>query len=125
MIAQSVHTTGRRIVPLITHKQEGKMRMLMHVKFPHKEFNAATRDGSIEKKMKRILEDAKPEAVYFTEYDGRRGAIIIVDIQDPSRVPALAEPWFLTFKADLSFHIVMSPEDLGRAGLEALGKKWA
>lgn len=100
------------------------MRMLMHVKFPHKEFNAATRDGSIEKKMKRILEDAKPEAVYFTEYDGRRGAIIIVDIQDPSRVPALAEPWFL-FGADVSFHVVMTPEDLGRAGLEALGKKWA
>ena len=66
----------------------------------------------------------KPEAVYFTEYDGRRGAIVIVDITDPSRIPALAEPWFLSFNADVSSHIVMSPEDLDRAGLDALGKQW-
>ncbi len=50
---------------------------------------------------------------------------MIVDVADPSKVPALAEPWFLSFNADVTFHIVMSPEDLGRAGLDALGKKWA
>ena len=75
--------------------------------------------------IERILAETKPEAVYFTEYDGRRGAIMIVDVADPSKVPALAEPWFLSFNADVTFHIVMSPEDLGRAGLDALGKKWA
>jgi hypothetical protein len=101
------------------------MRMLVHVKFPHEPFNAAVRNGSAGKTIERILADTKPEAVYFTEYDGRRGAIMIVDIVDPSRIPALAEPWFLSFSADVSAHIVMSPEDLGRAGLDALGKKWA
>jgi hypothetical protein len=64
-------------------------------------------------------------AVYFTEYDGRRGAIMIVDVADPSKVPTLAEPWFLSFNADVTFHIVMNPEELGRAGLDAIGKKWA
>jgi hypothetical protein len=39
-------------------------------------------------------------------------------------VPALSEPFFLAFGADVHFHIVMSPEDLGRAGLDALGSKW-
>jgi len=101
------------------------MRMLVHVKLPHEPFNAAVRDGSAGKTMERILGEIKPEAVYFTEYDGHRGAIMIVDVADPSRVPALSEPWFLAFNADVSFHIVMSPEDLGRSGLEALGKKWA
>ncbi len=101
------------------------MRMLMQVKIPHKEFNAAVKDGSVNGKVKRILEETKPEAVYFTEYDGRRGAIMIVDLADPSGVPALAEPWFLSFNADVEFHIVMSPEDLGRGGLDAIGKKWA
>ena len=72
-----------------------------------------------------ILEDTKPEAVYFTEYNGRRGAIMIVDVAEPSKVPALAEPWFLSFNADVEVHIVMSPDDLGRAGLDAIGKKWA
>ena len=101
------------------------MRMLIHVKIPHDPFNSAVRDGSAGKTLERILAETKPEAVYFTEYDGRRGAIMIVDIADPSRIPALAEPWFLSFNADVSAHVVMSPEDLGRAGLDALGKQWA
>ena len=101
------------------------MRMLLNVKFPHEEFNRAVRDGSIGNKMRRILEDIKPEAVYFTEQRGQRGAILIVDVIDPSKVPALAEPWFLTFNADVEFHIVMKPEELQKAGLEELGKKWS
>ena len=100
------------------------MRMLLHAKIPHKEFNAAVRDGSAEKKMKQILEATKAEAVYFTEFDGRRGAILIININDPSEVPKFAEPWFLSFNADVQFHIAMTPEELGRAGLEKLGKKW-
>jgi hypothetical protein len=99
--------------------------MLLHAKIPHKEFNAAVRDGSAEKKMKQILEETKAEAVYFTEYDGERGAILIININDPSEVPKFAEPWFLSFNADVQFHIAMTPEELGRAGLEKLGKKWS
>lgn len=30
-----------------------------------------------------------------------------------------------TFNAEVEFHIVMSPEDLERAGLDELGKKWS
>jgi hypothetical protein len=101
------------------------MRMLLHAKIPHKEFNAAVRDGSAEKKMKQILEETKAEAAYFTEYDGERGAILIININDPSEVPKFAEPWFLSFNADVEFHIAMTPEELGRAGLEKLGKKWS
>jgi len=99
--------------------------MLLHAKIPHEEFNAAVRDGSVEEKMKVILEEAKPEAVYFTNYDGQRGAIMIININDPSEVPKFAEPWFLSFNADVQFHVAMTPEELGRAGLERLGKKWA
>ncbi|HVB29794.1 MAG TPA: panthothenate synthetase [Terriglobia bacterium] len=101
------------------------MRMLLHVKFPIEPFNAAVRDGSLGQKMHRILDDTKPEAVYFTEMDGHRGAILIVNLDDPSKVPTFAEPWFLQFNAECSFHIVMSPQDLAKAGLDALGKKWA
>ena len=101
------------------------MRMLLQVKIPHEEFNAAVRDGSAEKKMKQILEETKAEAVYFTEYEGRRGAMMVINLNDPSEVPKFAEPWFLSFNADVQFHIVMSPEELGRAGLEGLGKKWS
>ena len=100
------------------------MRMLIHVKFPNESFNAAVRNGSAGQTIERILSETKPEAVYFTEYDGKRGAIMIVDIADPSKIPSVAEPWFLSFNAEVSGHIVMTPEDLGKAGLDALGKKW-
>ena len=101
------------------------MRMLLQVRIPHDRFNAAVRDGSAGSKLNRILEETKPEAVYFTERNGQRGAVMIVDMADASRIPAIAEPWFLTFNADVEFQPVMSPEDLKRAGLDALGKKWA
>ena len=101
------------------------MRMLLNVKFPHEEFNKAVRDGTIGQKIRHILENAKPEAVYFTEQNGQRGAILIIDLIDPSKVPAFAEPWFLTFKADVKFQVVMTPEDLQKAGLEDLGKAWS
>ncbi len=97
----------------------------LNVKILHEEFNKAVKDGSIGNKMRRILEDTKPEAVYFTEQNGQRGAILIIDLPDPSKVPAFAEPWFLAFNANVEFHIVMTPDDLQRAGLEELGKKWA
>lgn len=99
--------------------------MLMHVKIPHEPFNAAVRDGSVGPKMQRILEALEPEAAYFTEMDGHRGAILIVDVAEPSRIPSLAEPWFLTFNADVHFHAVMLPADLAKAGLDALGKQWS
>ena len=101
------------------------MRILVHVKIPHEKFNAAVRDGSAGKKIKRILEETKPEATYFTEYNGQRGAIMIINLADSSKIPSFAEPWFLTFDADVEFHAVMTPQELARAGLNNLGKKWA
>ncbi len=101
------------------------MRMLLQVKIPHDRFNAAVRDGSAGPKLSRILEETKPEAVYFTERDGQRGAVMIVEMADPSKIPTFAEPWFLTFNADVEFQLVMTPEDLKRADLDALGKKWS
>ena len=100
------------------------MRVLMQVQNPHGPFNAAVRDGSAGSKLMGIIEDIGPEAVYFAEVDGKRTAILIVEMEDASQIPSLAEPFFLTFEADVRFHIVMSPEDLANAGLEELGQKW-
>jgi hypothetical protein len=100
------------------------MRMLMHVKLPNEPFNAAVRKGTVGETMQRIVAETKPEAVYFTEYEGRRGAILVVDVADASKIPALAEPWFLSFNANVELHAVMNPEELGKAGLDTIGKKW-
>jgi hypothetical protein len=101
------------------------MRMLMKVKIPIEPFNAAVKDGSVGKKIKRILDEIKPEAAYFTAVDGHRGGVLIVDLADASKIPSICEPWFLQFHAECEIHPVMTPEDLEKAGLEEHGRKWA
>jgi len=100
------------------------MRMILRVKLPNEPFNAFVKDKSVGKKIQRILEEIKPEATYFTGADGHRGAVLIVDVPDASKIPALAEPWFLVFNASCQFDIAMTPEDLGKSGIDAIGKKW-
>lgn len=101
------------------------MKMLLTVEMPHEPFNSLVRNGKVGQIIGQILETIKPEVAYFTEQDGKRGAILVVNVQAPSEVPALAEPFFLNFQADCKFRILMSPDDLKKSGLEALGKKWA
>jgi hypothetical protein len=100
------------------------MRMLMHLQFPLEPFNTAVRDGSVGKKMEKLMEAMKPEAAYFSEHHGRRGAVLVVNLNDAAEIPMYAEPWFLTFNAEIEFRPAMTPEDLGKGNLEALGKKW-
>jgi len=101
------------------------MRMLLHVTFPLEPFNTYVKDGTAGAKMKRILDEMKPEAAYFMDSNGQRSGMLFFHMDHTSQIPTYAEPWFLTFNAKCHFKPVMNPEDLGKAGLEALGKKWA
>ncbi len=100
------------------------MRMMMLVDLPLEPFNTAVRNGTAGPKMKKILDAIKPEAAYFGERDGRRGGVLIVNLESASDVPRLAEPWFLAFNAEVKFRVAMTPEDLAKANLDALGKTW-
>jgi hypothetical protein len=100
------------------------MRMLLEVELPVEPFNSMVRDGTVGQKLQGILGEIKPEAAYFTERDGHRGGILVVDLADPSQVPQLAEPFFLVFNALVKFRVCMTPDDLGRSGLEAIGRKY-
>ncbi len=100
------------------------MRLLFDIDIPHEPFNTLVRNNTAGEIMGRIMEDLKPEATYFTNRNGHRGATLIVNVEKESDIPSIAEPWFLNFNADCNFRIVMSPEGLQEAGLEELGKKW-
>lgn len=119
MSVESFHA-GTRAFP----REDESMRMILHVRIPNDPFNGSVRDGTIGQKIQSILEETKPEAVYFTEYDGYRGVFMIIDLSDPAQVPKYAEPWYLMFDAECEFRVAMTPDDLGRAGLESAGKKW-
>ena len=101
------------------------MRILMNVRIPHEPFNTLVKEGRAGNIIQKIIKELKPEFIYFTEQGGTRGAVAIVDINNPSQIPSFSEPFFLNFNADCEFRIAMSPEDLGKAGLDELGKKWS
>ncbi len=100
------------------------MRMLVDVHFPLEPFNSLVKAGTAGQKIQQILEDIKPEAAYFSARGGTRGGIFIVDIADSSKLPSIAEPFFLSFNASVEFHPVISPEELAQSGLDELGQKY-
>ena len=100
------------------------MRFVLHVSLPVEKFNQAVRDGTAAKKIGRILDETRPEAAYFCSKGGKRGGFLIVDMDDVSEMPRFSEPWFLAFDAAVEFLPTMTPQDLARAGLDKLGKKW-
>jgi len=101
-----------------------EMRMLVHVILPIEPFNTMVRNGTAGAILQRVVEDIQPESIYFTEQEGNRGAVMIVDVPDASAIPAISEPWFLNFEASCEFRIAMTADDLARADLTKLAQKW-
>ena len=97
----------------------------MIITIPHNKFNAAVKDGTAGAKLEKILKATKPESIHFTEIHGKRTAVVVVDLPDASKIPALSDPWFLTFEADVQLHPAMTPADLQRAGLDHVAKQWS
>jgi hypothetical protein len=100
------------------------MRFMVRASMPHEPFNTMVREGTAGQHIGRILEETKPEAVYFTEENGQRCAVAVYNIEKLSQVPSLTEPFFLTFNADCHVQIAMTPDDLKQAKLDDLGKRW-
>lgn len=102
------------------------MRVLFKVEMDVKAGNAAARNGTMGKTVRSILEEQKPEAAYFLASGGKRSGILILDLADPSEIPAIAEPWFLAFNASIEVQPVMTPEDLAKAvpAIERAAKKY-
>jgi hypothetical protein len=91
------------------------MRFLLKVSIPVEAGNEAAKKGRLSETIAAILAEQKPEAVYFAADNGQRTGFIFLDIQDASQIPAVAEPWFLSFNASVELHPVMIPEDLKKA----------
>jgi hypothetical protein len=97
------------------------VRMLLKVQMDVEAGNRAIKDGSFAETLNRVMEQIKPEAAYFTTIDGKRTGLIFFDLEDPSHIPAIAEPFFMTVSAAIEFLPVMTPDDVQK-GLEEAAK---
>ena len=100
------------------------MKMLVHVTCPIEPFNSMVKNGTAGEIIGRVVDDIEPESIYFTELNGNRGAVMVVDIPDASHIPSISEPWFLNFEAECEFRIAMTPDDLKNSNLSKLAEKW-
>lgn len=102
------------------------MRFMLSFRVPTDRANAAIKDGSFSQTLQSIMEELKPEATYFTEMDGARGGYLIVNMDDASDLPAMAEPLFFGMGASIKVRLVMTPEDLQKASpaLEQAARKY-
>jgi hypothetical protein len=102
------------------------MRMLLKAQFPVEAGNAAAKTGKLAEILESILAEQKPEAAYFFADDGKRTALLVLDIQDASQLPALAEPWFLALNASVEVIPALTAADLPKIGaaIEQAVKKY-
>jgi hypothetical protein len=89
------------------------------ISIPVEAGNQAIKDGTIGTMMQRAAERWKPEAMYFTTFDGRRTAFMVFDFPDASNLPPFAEPFFQGLNADVQLAPAMNADDLQK-GLSQL-----
>ena len=102
------------------------MRFLFKASWEVEAGNALAKNGTLGSTVESIISDLKPEAAYFLADKGKRTAYLIVNMEDASQIPAVAEPWFLAVNASVQFTPVMVAEDLMKAGpaIEQAAKKY-
>ena len=97
------------------------MRTLIKFQLPVDAGNRAIVDGTLAKKLPALLADLRPEAAYFLTENGLRTGYIVCDIEKPSHIPFVAEPFFQLFGATVTIAPIMTGAELAE-GLERAAK---
>jgi hypothetical protein len=92
---------------------------MARISMPVESGNRAIKDGTLGATMERVAERWKPEAMFFTAFDGQRTAFIVFDLPDASDLPLFAEPLFRGLNAGVELAPAMNADDLQK-GLSQL-----
>jgi len=79
-------------------------------------FEQAIKDGSFPKTVMAFVKPMKPQASYFVAGGGERTACFFFDLKDPSMIPSVAEPLFMSLCASIDMAPALNLEDM-KAGI--------
>ncbi|HEY3780432.1 MAG TPA: hypothetical protein VGL56_05070 [Fimbriimonadaceae bacterium] len=102
------------------------MRFLVIASMPTDKVNKAMKHGTFGPTMEKFISEIKPEAAYFTEVEGIRTGMFIVNLTSSNEIMKVSEPLFHAFEATIKWHAVMSPEEVmsGAHFIEAAVKNY-
>jgi hypothetical protein len=89
------------------------MKFLVRLHMPTEHGNKMLQDpNAFQKKMESVLNQIKPEAVYFAPIESEGGIYMIVNIPSADMIAGIAEPLWMTFNSKLDFTPLMELSDL-------------
>ncbi|MGP3977793.1 hypothetical protein ACTWQF_28000 [Streptomyces sp. 8N114] len=96
------------------------MRMLLKARVDTDKGNELIESGKMGDVLSSIVQRLQPEAAYFTPDRGHRSCLMIFDMEDPSQMVPLTEPFFEQMGAEVTVQPVMNLDDVqrGMAGLK-------
>ncbi|MGA9319116.1 MAG: hypothetical protein WBL44_15585 [Nitrososphaeraceae archaeon] len=91
------------------------MRVLVRAMIPTVAGNKMVKDPNFLKNLEEYLQKFNCEAAYFTEVNGSRTMVLILDLPSTEMIPAIVEPLFQGFDANVEIHPAMNLDDLKKA----------
>ena len=88
------------------------MKFLVRLHMPTEHGNKLLQDANFPKKLEGLLNQIKPEAVYFAPIEGERGIYMIVNLPSADKIGGIAEPLWTTLNCKLDLTPVMELSDL-------------
>ena len=93
------------------------MKFLVRLRMPTEHGNKLLQDPDFAKKLEGMLNQIKPEAVYFTPIEGERGIYMIVNLASADMMARIFEPICQALNCKLDLTPVMELTDL-KKGLQ-------
>ena len=91
------------------------MRVLVRAMIPTVAGNKMVKDPNFLKNLEEYIQKFNCEAAYFTEVNGSRTMVLILDLPSTEMIPAIVEPLFQGFDANVEIHPAMNLDDLKKA----------
>jgi len=88
------------------------MKFLLRMHMPTEYGNKMLQDPNFPKKLESLINQIKPEAVYFAPVEGERGIYVIVNLASADMIAGVAEPIWMALNCKLDFTPLMELSDL-------------